>query len=454
MSASAVDATPLRVAIVGSGPSGLYAAAELLKRDSTARVDLFERLPTPGGLVRSGVSPDHAARRAVTSFYERIVVASGRFRFFGNIDVGRQIALADLRTHYHAVVHASGASSDRHLGIPGQDLPGSHAATAFVGWYNGHPDFASQRFDLACERAVVVGNGNVALDVARMLLLPDARLRSSDTADHALSALAASRIREVVILGRRGPAQAAFTAPELLELGELQDADVVVDCPAALLEDEASATHPLRVRLLREYARRAPKGAPKRLVLRFLASPVAIEGAGRVESVRVTRNELRRGPDGSWQAHAAGPEELLPAGLVLRSVGYSAEPTQGLPFDDVARIVPNTGGRVIDPATQQPLPGSYVAGWLKRGPSGVIGTNKLCSQKTVAALLEDAANGRLPSPGGSPASLDTLLASHGAVVVDYRGWKNIDRIERRAGIEQGRPRVKLSAVDELLRAAR
>ncbi|HKY89550.1 MAG TPA: FAD-dependent oxidoreductase [Nevskiaceae bacterium] len=444
---------PLRVAVLGSGPSGLYAAAELLKRDATARVDLFDRLPTPGGLVRSGVSPDHAARRQVTSVYERIIASSGRFRFFGNVDVGRATTLDELGARYHAVVHATGAASDRRLGIPGDDLAGSHAATAFVGWYNGHPDFADCSFDLSCERAVVIGNGNVALDVARMLLLPHERLRTTDVADHALTALQASRVREVVILGRRGPAQAAFTLPELLELGELPDLDLVIDGPAALLADETPSSHPLRVRTLREFAARAPLGHARRIVFRFLASPVAIEGEGRVASLVVTRNELRRAGGGRLEAHAVGPEDRIATGLVFRSIGYRPEPTTGVPFDAAAGVVPNARGRVLDRTGGEPVRGQYVAGWLKRGPSGVIGTNKTCSQETVAALLEDAIAGRLPAPTASADDFGATLAARGVVIVDYRGWKGIDRAERRAGEAQGRPRAKLTRLDALLEAA-
>jgi ferredoxin--NADP+ reductase len=443
----------LRVAIVGSGPAGLYAAVELLDRHAGACVEMFERLPVPGGLARYGVAPDHAERRHVCNFYARLAMASGRYRLHANVDVGRHIYHAELLEHFHAVIHASGASSDRRLGIPGEELPGSHAATEFVAWYNGHPDHADRRFDLQHERAVVVGNGNVALDLARMLLMPGARLAATDIAEHALYALTASRIREVVILGRRGPAQAAFTAPELLELGQLEDVDLVIDCPPELLVDDPATAHPLRMKLLREHARRRPTGGTRRLVLRFLSSPDEILGRERVENVRVVRNRLVLARDGSLRAEATGEAEIMPTGLVLRSVGYRGMPVPALPFDAAAGVVPSREGRVCDPATSEPLSGTYVAGWIKRGPSGVIGTNRFCSQQTVAALLDDAATGRLRDPRRSMRDFDRLLAERQPSPIDYGAWKRIDREERRRGTLHGRPRVKLSHWPELLLAA-
>ena len=443
----------LRVAVVGSGPSGLYAAAEVLKHDPSAQVDLIDRLPAMGGLVRSGVSPDHAARREVTAVYERLLMRSRRFRFHGNVDVGRHLSHAELLPHFHAVIHASGAAADKRLGITGEDLPGSYSATDFVGWYNGHPDFAHLQFDLSAERAVVVGNGNVALDVARLLLLPQEFLRRTDTADHALAALAGSAVREVVILGRRGPAQAAFTSPELLELGQMQGVDIIVEAPAATLTETnapGSPLHALRLQLLREYAQKPAAGQQRRLVLRFLRSPLEIVGGTRVEGVRCARNELIVAPDGSVRAQATGDVETVPAGLVFRSVGYRALPLPGLPFDERAGVLPNEQGRVIDPDTRSPLAGAYVAGWLKRGPSGVIGSNKHCSRKTVAALLNDASDGRLPAPSKSAADFEQLLAERQPRRIGYHGWKVLDGHERRSGVAQGRPRVKVTSVDEML----
>ncbi|HZQ37753.1 MAG TPA: FAD-dependent oxidoreductase, partial [Dehalococcoidia bacterium] len=354
---------PLRVAIVGAGPSGLYAAVELLRRDPLARVSMIDRLPVVGGLARFGVAPDHGVRRQVTAVYERLALSSRRFRFYGNLRVGQDLAHQDLLDHHHAVIYASGAASDRRLDIPGEDLPGCHAASEFVGWYNGHPDYCSRQFDLSADRAIVVGNGNVALDIGRLLLMSSEELRRTDMADHALAALERSRVREVVILGRRGAAQAAFTAPELLELEALADVDIVVDYG----QEPAQDTNPsLRVRLIDEYARRAVRGRPRRLVLRFLGSPLEIIGQDRVEGLRIARNSLRGDGAGSWRAVPTGQEEILPAGLVFRSVGYRAEPLAGLPFDRAAAIVPNEQGRVVDPALKQACPGVFVAGWLKR----------------------------------------------------------------------------------------
>ncbi|MDB5970136.1 MAG: ferredoxin [Hydrocarboniphaga sp.] len=437
---------PLRVAIVGSGPAGFYAANDLLKRDPASRVELFDRLPTPGGLVRSGVSPDHAARREVIATYERLAMASHRFRFHGNIEIGRQLTHEDLLRCHHAVIYACGSAGDRRLGIPGEDLPGSHAATSFVSWYNGHPDFAAQSFDLSCERAIVIGNGNVALDVARMLLLGHDRLHPTDVADHALRAFAESRIREVVVLGRRGAAQCAFTTPELLELGH-HDLDVRVEHAASAGakpagRDARAYAVQLKLRLLDEYAARAALPDARRLVLRFLNSPLAIVGRDRVETLRVVRNRLVSGGRGDLVAESTGEISEITAGLVLRAVGYRGLPVVGLPFDAARGIVPNVGGRIVG-ENRRPMRGAYVAGWLKRGPSGVIGTNKGCSQETVACLLQDFAGDRLPIPDIDDQGTQRLLTERCPDRVDYLGWKKIDRHERLGGMDQQRLRVKL-----------
>nr|WP_206675517.1 FAD-dependent oxidoreductase [Solimonas terrae] len=448
------QAAALRVAIVGAGPSGLYAAVELLRRDARATVELYDRQPCFGGLVRSGVSPDHAERRRVSAFYERLALASGRFRFHGNVEIGERISHADLCHHHDAVIYASGLSADRSLGIAGEDLPGSHAASDFVAWYNGHPDHAQRHYDFDHERAVVVGNGNVALDVARMLLLGAARLRHTDIAEHALQALAGSRIREVVILGRRGPAQASFTAPELLELIEQDEFEVVI-------ENDNSFQHPaeadpgiaLRLRLFEEIRRRPGSAGARRLVLRFLATPLEIVGGERVTAIRVADNELVAHADGALRARAGTSTHVIDAGLVFRSVGYRGRPPAGLPFDAATGVVPNRAGRVFDPRGGDQYRGVYVAGWLKRGPRGVIGSNKPCSRETVDALLQDAAAGKLECVADRDA-LDALLAECGADRVDYKGWKAIDEQERLNGLACGRPRVKLVEMTDLLAAAR
>ena len=443
---------PLRVAVVGAGPAGFYAADALLRsEDPSVVVDLLDRLPTPWGLVRLGVAPDHENIKAVSRAFEKTAARPG-FRFFGNVDVGRAVTHAELVERYDAVVYTIGAQTDRHLGIPGEDLPGSWPATAFVAWYNGHPDFQDLSFDLSTERVVVVGNGNVAIDCARMLALTAAELASTDTVDVAERAIVDSGIREIVMLGRRGPVQAAFTPPELQELGELAGADVVVD-PRDLELDPASADaleHDRErarrnVELLREFASREPKGLPRRLVLRFLVSPVEIVGDGRVEAVEVVRNRLVS-EDGRLVARPTDVRETIPCGLVLRSVGYKGVELPGVPFDADAGVMPNEGGRVLGAAR------TYCAGWIKRGPSGVIGTNKKDATETVDALLEDARAGKLTAP--NDADLRALLEERGTAFVDHEGWRAIDAAERAAGEPLGRPRVKLTGWSELLETGR
>jgi ferredoxin--NADP+ reductase len=435
---------PLRVAVVGSGPAGFYAAGALLGAERPVEVDLIERLPTPWGLVRLGVAPDHPKIKSVSRAFERIADQPG-FRFLGNVEIGRDLQHGDLLDLYDAVIYAVGAQSDRRMGIPGEDLPGSWPATEFVAWYNGHPDHQHLDFDLSGERAVVIGNGNVAVDVARMLALTPEELAPTDTTDKAIDAIGNSGIKEIVMVGRRGPAQAAFTNPELLELGELAGADVIVD-PADLegaVPDDTNSERNLAV--LREYAQRAPEGKPKRLVLRFLLSPVELSGDGRVERIELVHNRLEPDDRGTLRAVPTGERETLDTGIVFRSVGYRGVPLPGVPFDENTGTIPNDRGRVE--------PGLYVTGWIKRGPSGVIGTNKKDATETVELLLEDDAAGRLPSVGKTADDVERLLDERGVRHVVYEGWSSIDRHERAAGEPHGRPRVKLSTWDELLAAA-
>jgi ferredoxin--NADP+ reductase len=451
---------PLRVAIVGSGPAGFYAAGQLLgSSEPVVKVDLFDRLMTPWGLVRFGVAPDHPKIKSVTRVFEKTARLPG-FCFHGNVEVGSDLTHEQLTSAYHAVLYAVGTPGDRKLGIEGEDLPGSESATEFVAWYNGHPDYAEMDFDLTCKRAVVVGNGNVALDVARMLALSVDELSVTDIADHAIELLRASSIEEIIVLGRRGPAQAAFTNPELRELADLELADVIVDAAdleldaasAAALE-EADGTVKRNVETLTAYAGATPKGKPRRVTLRFLSSPVAIEGDGKVQAIVVERNELVVGEDGSLRAQPTGERERIETGLVLRSIGYVGTPLPGVPFDDRRKTVLNQNGRVLDPQTATPLTGVYAAGWIKRGPSGVIGTNKKCAQETTALLLEDFAAGRLLEPTRSGEELLEEIRANGTNVVDYSGWEAIDAHERALGQPTGRPRVKLVRRDEqLLRA--
>jgi ferredoxin/flavodoxin---NADP+ reductase len=426
----------MRVAVVGSGPAGFYAAGALLSADPPVEVDMIERLPTPWGLVRLGVAPDHPKLKTVSRAFERIAQQPG-FRFLGNVEIGRDLEHADVVRLYDAVVYAVGAQTDRRLGIPGEDLPGSWAATELVAWYNGHPDYQQLDFDLAVERAIVIGNGNVALDVARMLALTHEELAPTDATDASIAAIERSPIREIVVVGRRGPAQAAFTTPELQEMGELAGADVVVD-PAELEGAEPKTTNAERnLAVLREFATREPAGKPRRVVFRFFRSPVAILGAERVEGIELVRNEL---------AVPTEEHEMLSCGLVFRSVGYHGVELPGVAFDAGSGTIPNERGRVE--------PGVYCAGWIKRGPTGVIGTNKKDATETVELLLEDVAAGRIePKPDASAAAVGKLLAERGVRYVEYEGWTAIDEAERAAGEKSGRPRVKLCSWDDLLAAA-
>lgn len=453
---------PLRVAIVGAGPAGFYAAAELLDRvDLDVEVEMFDRLPTPCGLVRGGVAPDHPETKAITSIFQRISARPG-FRYHLNVDVGVHVAPEELLNHHHAVIYAYGASGDRKLDIPGESLVGSHAATEFVAWYNGHPDFADREFNLSCRRVVVIGNGNVALDVARILLLDPQRLAQTDIADHALEALRDSAVEEVVLLGRRGPGQAAFTSPELLALGDLPDVNIVVKPEpmpdldvmpnrSASRVEEFSAS--LKRKIVSEYATRVPVGQSKQLVLQFLSSPVEVLGTDRVEGVRVVRNELVVQEGQSVTARPTGDMDTIDTGLVLRSVGYRGMPLPGLPFDEHTATIANVSGRVVDPLSDTVIHGAYTAGWIKRGASGVIGTNKKCASQTVRLLLEDYVDGRLREPAHGWEALAPVLARRQSHVVGYRGWKAIDLHERRRGQSQGRPRVKLVRTDEMLRVS-
>lgn len=451
----------LKVAIVGSGPAACYAAMELTGKPRV-EVDMFDRLPTPYGLVRAGVAPDHPGTKGVTDQF-RAVVAKKTVRCHFNVEVGTHISHSELLDHHHAVIYAVGAAGDRKLEIPGEELPGSHAATEFVAWYNGHPGYADRTFDLSGERAVIVGNGNVALDVARILVTDPDQLAKTDLAEHALEALRNSKIREVVILGRRGPAQAAYTNPELLALGQMANVDVVVDPIEAELDEasqafvDSDAAEPsvlLKVKQAQEFASRTADPSRKRIVLRFLASPVEILGDDAVAQVRIVKNELVATPTGQLSARPTETEETIDTSLVLRSVGYRGTPMADLPFDDARGVIPNENGRVIDTDTGTPIPGVYVAGWIKRGPTGVIGTNKYCSAETVSMIFDDFAGGRLATPTEDADKLQVLLADRSPDQVDYQGWQRIDKAERASGAAAGRPRTKLISIESMLAAAR
>jgi ferredoxin/flavodoxin---NADP+ reductase len=444
----------LRVAVVGSGPSGSYAAERLLsRRDISVHVDMFERLTTPWGLVRFGVAPDHLATKSVIIGFERMT-RDPRFRLWLNVEVGRDVSTEQLSEHYHSVIYAVGAMGARDMGVPGEDLPGSHSATEFVGWYNGHPEYADRAFDFSAERAVVIGNGNVAIDIARILLTSPARLVRTDIAQHALEQLSTSRVREVVVVGRRGPAEAAFTNGELLGLLNVPDLRVVVDPQgfdsphsARPLLDFAAAHKTARLSQLAGYERQT-SSSDRRVVLRFCAAPERLLGQDRVSGIRLTRNALVA--DGSAvRAVPTSEFDELDCGLVIRSVGFQGSPIGSVPFDFSRHVIPNRDGRAIDTESGETVPGTYVTGWIKRGPSGVIGTNKQCAKQTVECLIEDFLVGALAEP---TADLE-YPTSQLPAAFDVRAWRAIDAHERREGIRSGRPRIKLVEPAALLAVA-
>ena len=449
--------SPLRVAVVGAGPAGFYAADALLKARDDISVDLFDRLPTPYGLVRYGVAPDHQKIKSVTRLYER-TCKDPRVRFLGNVEFGKDLTLEDLHRHYHAIVFSVGAASDRSLDIPGEDLPGSLSATEFVAWYNGHPDYHDLDLPLDAKRVVVIGMGNVAVDVTRILAKSTDELAETDIADRALEKLADSEVEEIVMLGRRGPAQGKFTTKELRELGELANADIDVraeDIELGEHSEAAIADDPYlkkNIEVLQQFAEQPKHGKPRTVALRFFASPVEIQGDGRVERIVIEKNRLVPTSSGYLQAEGTGETETLDVGMVLRSVGYRGVPLPGLPFEERRGTIPNDAGRVLDAPGGSPRPGEYVAGWIKRGPSGVIGTNKADAVETVESLLGD----RLPeidSAAARPEAVTELLRSRGVPYVDFDAWLELDRHELQLGEQQGRPRVKVTTRDRMLEVA-
>jgi ferredoxin--NADP+ reductase len=440
----------MRIAVIGAGPAGFYTCDQLL--GAGFEVDLLDMLPTPFGLVRSGVAPDHPKIKTVIRAYEKTARKPG-FRFFGGVTLGEHVSRAELLEHYDGVVYAFGTADDNRLGIPGEDRPGSYPATRFVAWYNGHPDAVDESFDLSAQRAVVIGNGNVATDVARMLLLDPDELAITDTADHALGPLAAGQVQEVVILGRRGPVQAAFTNPELRELGEMAGVDVQVDASQVDVEvtEDASPTVRRNVEILQGFAARPPGSAGRRISLKFLRSPVEILGEGEdgpVSGIRLARNRLEDG-----RAVPTGEEEVIGCGLVLRAIGYRGRAIDDVPFDERRGLIRNDGGRVCDEEGRSHR-GEYVVGWIKRGPSGVIGTNKKDAADTVAKIVADAEAGRLGSGSADADACAEWIGRCAPDAVVWEGWQAIDEVERRAGEPQGRPRVKLVRLDELVAAGR
>ncbi|MGA0068635.1 MAG: NADP oxidoreductase [Miltoncostaeaceae bacterium] len=453
---------PLRVAIIGSGPSGFYAAEHILGQDDiNVQVDMFDRLPTPFGLVRAGVAPDHPKIKSVTRVYDKIAQHPD-FRFRGNVEFGTDLEHEDLLEYFHAVIYCVGARSDRRLGIPREYLPGSHGASDFVGWYNASPDQRNLTFDFSGDNVVVVGNGNVAMDVARVLMLPPEELAATDIGGHALRALSENKVRQVTILGRRGPAQAAFTYRELKELADRDDIDVVV-APADMqldphsLHDTEQAPDRGRdqvLELLRELSERPARDTDRRIVFRFLVSPVEIQGKERVTGVEVVRNELYRGNNGELRARSTDEREVIPADVVFRAIGYQGVGLPGVPFDPISATIPNDRGRVIEPLTGQPRSGEYAAGWIKRGPNGIIGTNKPDAQETVEMLLEDVRDQRLRRDVLPAPVFERFLAERQGEVVSFDDWKYIDAREVAKGEELGRPRLKFARVENMLRTLR
>lgn len=464
MSEVGTSSQPLRVAIIGAGPAGFYAAGHLLQKQKevVVEVDLFDRLPTPHGLVRAGVAPDHQKIKSVTRVFDK-TAAHPSFRFFGNVEYGKHITLDDLKAHYHQIYFSTGAQVDRRLGIPGEDLDGSYSATDFVAWYNGHPDYRHLEFDLSQESVAIVGVGNVAVDVARILCRTPEELAQTDIADYALDALRESRVKEVYMLGRRGPAQAAFTNVEVRELGELIGADAYVPpdeaeldaLSAAELEANPERTRRRNVEIVQSFAGRERTDKPKRLTIRFLVSPVEImdNGNGHVSGLRLVKNELYTIDNGRLRPRATNHFETLPVGVVFRSIGYRGVALSDVPFHEPWGTIPNEQGRVLDAHGGSPVQGLYVGGWIKRGPTGVIGTNKADAVDTVDAMLEDLAKGHHLTPSASHAdSAEATIRARQPQYFSYADWQRIDELETNLGAEQGRPRVKFICAEDMLAA--
>ncbi|MEE9139350.1 MAG: FAD-dependent oxidoreductase [Alphaproteobacteria bacterium] len=454
MSKLGSEENPLRVAVVGSGPSGFYAAEALHRSDVAVRVVLIDRLPAPYGLVRNGVAPDHPKLKQAIATYDKIA-REPDIAFLGNIMVGKDVAVEELRETHHAVLFCCGAETDRRLGIAGEDLPGSHTATEFVGWYNAHPGYCDRAFDLSHEVAVIIGQGNVAADVCRILAKTVDELKHTDIAEHALAALAQSRVREVYVVGRRGPAQAKFTPKELRELAELEDCDPVVD-PADLelnpeseeeLTERTSFANKKNVEIFRTWVERPPAaGKSRRIYFRFLQSPIELLGKDRLEKVVLERNRLEGEPFGQ-AARGTGETMELACGILFRSIGYRGVPIPGVPFDEKRGVFPNADGRILD--GKEAVPGLYAAGWIKRGPTGVIGTNRADAVATVKALLEDLPSLDQAAKPGAEALLP-LLAERGVRAVSYDDWLKIDAAEVERGAPKGKPREKFTEVNEML----
>lgn len=457
MSAVGSESNPLRVAIIGSGPAGFYTVSNFLKHtDVHVEMDMFDRLPTPFGLVRAGVAPDHQKYKTVTRAYDKSA-SQDNYRFYGNVEYGSNVTLDDLKAHYHQIIFCSGAPGDRNLNVPGEDLDGSYSATDFVAWYNGHPDYVDYQFNLEAESVAVVGVGNVAIDVARILLKTDNELASTDMADHALEALRNSKVKTVYVMGRRGPAQAAFTPPEIKEMGELEDADVTVPAEEAVLDSVSRAAAEedkniaKNVAVIESFAGQTGTGKSKQLIIRFLVSPTELiaDDDGKVKAIKIVKNEAVVQDDGTVKAQATDQEEVIPVGMVFRSVGYRGAPLPEIPFNDSWGTIANEQGRIVE--NGEPVTGLYTAGWIKRGPTGVIGTNKTCAQETVNMMVEDLKAGKILSPEKPGIDQAKQLVSEKAPdAISYQDWQKIDAVETSKGEAQGRPRVKFTSREAVL----
>lgn len=445
---------PLRVAIVGSGPSGFYATEALFKSGKTVLVDMYERLPVPYGLVRSGVAPDHPKLKQAMLVYDKIARTPG-YRFVGNVSIGQHLTIAELREAYHSIIFTCGAETDRRLGVPGEALPGSYTATEFVGWYNGHPDYRDRSFDLSQEVAVIIGQGNVAADVCRILAKTVDELKNTDIAEHALDALAQSRVREIHVIGRRGPAQAKFTNKELRELGEMADADAMV-APEDLklnpeseteLADKNNVVSAKNVEIFRSFAARSGSSKRRRCHFHFFKGPVELRGREHLEMVVLEKNRLE-GPPFNQAARGTGEKTELPCGLLFRSIGYKGIPIAGVPFDERKGVFANEEGRLRD--GNGAIPGLYCAGWIKRGPTGIIGTNRADSVATVNSLIADLAQFDGNEGKAGAEALYPLLASRGVKPISFDDWMKIDAAEIKRGQAKGKPREKFTRVAEML----
>ena len=453
-----------KIAVIGSGPAGFYAAGELFRQQSwSIKVDMFDRLPTPYGLVRGGVAPDHQKIKSVTKIYNRIA-ENENFRFFGNVEFGSDIHRSDLLELYDALIYAVGSPSDRSLGIPGEELPGSHSATEFVAWYNGHPDFREHKFNLSVKDVFVIGMGNVALDVARILAKTPEELSKTDIADYALETLFESQIEDIWLVGRRGPLQAAFTPVEAREFLELDSADVMLEGgplkldaeSQRILETDASKDTKKNIEILKQISEKNSSNKKKRVHFLFLASPLEILGNGCVEKIRMVRNELVKRDDGSLRPQATGDFMEENAGLIFRSIGYHGNPLADVPFDHNSGTIPNECGQIIDEDQDKSLrTREYVAGWIKRGPTGVIGTNKQDALETVHRMLETFLQEKIePRQQTDSSGIEALLKERNVDYVSFEDWKLIDEYETEAGQEQERPRVKVTSIEKMLEIIR